>query len=145
MIVQITNKLESQELLKGLMKMVLPDGIIEHFDIESIKEKNESWELTLHEKEDHIPVSLKGKDVVKAGFCNPVELHGFPIKGKAFYIKIYRRRWKEAGGTKCYDNQYDLHEEGMKATREFGAFLKESFGLTATKFSKLRRGLMHRR
>jgi hypothetical protein len=143
LIVQKSDELESEKLLKGLMQMVLPEAIIDHFEIESINETKDAWELVLYEKEDQIPLPLRGKNIVKAGLCNPVELHGFPVKGKAFYIKIYRRRWKEAGGGKCYDNQYDLHEAGMKATREFGAFLKENFRLTATKFSKLRRGLMH--
>ena len=122
--------------------MILPDSIIEYFTVESIKERKDTWELVLHEKEERIPPSLIGKEVVKAGFCNPVELHGFPVKGKALYRKIYRRRWKEAGKSECHDNQYDLHEKGMKATREFGSFLKENFGFTASEFSKLRRGLM---
>ena len=135
--------MESQDIIKGLVKMILPEEFMEYFNIENIIEHKDTWEVILHEKEERIPKKLEGKLVVKDGYCNPIELQSFPIKGKTFYIKLYRRRWKEAGSKESYENTYDLHLEGMKATKEFGAFLKGSFGLTASEFSERRRNLMH--
>jgi hypothetical protein len=132
-----------EQVNKELMRMLLPEDYIKNFNIERIIERKETWEIQLYEKEELIPVQLKCKQVIKLGFCNPIELQGFPVKGKALYIKIYRRRWKDAESLEIFDNPYDFHEEGMKATREFGVFLKEDIGLTADEFSDHRRGLMH--
>ena len=134
-----------KDLIEGLMKMLLPSDFINCFTIEKIIETKETWEILLHEKEDKIPKELIGKKIVKDGFCNPIELQSFPIKGKAFYIKVFRRRWKEAGTQNSFNNTYDLNEEGMKATREFGVFLKEDLGVTPSEFSERRSNFMHRR
>jgi hypothetical protein len=135
--------MEKKEIIDGLIKLILPSDFIENFNIEKIEEHKNNWEIILFEKEELIPKELDGKVAVKDGYCNPIELQSFPIKGKAFYIKLYRRRWKAQGTQNSYENSYDLHLEGMKATKEFGAFLKGSFGLTATEFSERRHNLMH--
>lgn len=137
--------MEEKEIIEGLMRMFLPKEFTDNFIIEKINESKETWEVIMKEKEDKLPEAIKGKQVVKDGFCNPVELQSFPIKGKAFYIKLFRRRWKESGTQNSYSNTYDLHEEGMKATREFGAFLKETLGVTPAEFSNRRVHLMRRR
>ena len=56
---------------------------------------------------------------------NPVEIEDYPLRGKATYLKFFRRRWKEEGTDESFANSYDFHPAGMKATRQFGAFLKE--------------------
>ena len=56
---------------------------------------------------------------------NPIELQTFPTKGKEVFLLLKRRRWKIVGSSQSHFNSYTFHEEGMKATREFGAFLKE--------------------
>jgi hypothetical protein len=68
------------------------------------------------------------------GFCDPVELLHFHIKGKPLYLQLYRRQWKESGSFGDYSNSYDLHPEGVKATREFAAFLKEAGGVTSREY-----------
>ena len=51
---------------------------------------------------------------------------------------LRRRRWKEKGDSQqSYSNTYELHVEGMKTTKEFGAFLKEEFGLQPDEYNKL--------
>lgn len=120
----------------------MPEEIVKNFQFNELKETKDAIELNMVENEGNIPKFLEGKEVVLDGFCNPIELQSFPQKGKTFYIKVIRRRWKEKGSNESYSNDYDLHYEGMKATKEFGDFLKESFGLTATEFSERRKRLM---
>ena len=135
--------MESNDLINGLVKMILPSEFMKNFNIENITEHKDNWEIILQEKEDRIPKELAGKQVVKDGYCIPIEMQSFPIKGKTFYIKLYRCRWKEPGSQESYENNYNIQLEGMKATKEFGAFLKGSIGLTAAEFSERRRNLMH--
>lgn len=136
---------KEQIRIEQILRMVVPDDLVEYFNIKQIKENKEEWIMELEEKEEFVPKELKGKEAVLNGFCNPIEIQSFPVKGKAFYIKIIRRKWKEKGKERGYSNDYDLHYKGMKATKEFGDFLKGSFRLTPTKFSDIRDNIMHRR
>ena len=62
---------------------------------------------------------------LRNGFMNPIELQTFPTKGKEVFLLLKRRHWKIKGSNENYFNTYNFHELGMKATKEFGAFLKE--------------------
>ena len=111
-----------------LIKLLVPEEILSHFEYESFEELSGIIRIHLVEKQDpnHYPKELIGKGKRSLnGFMNPIELQTFPTKGKEVYLYIKRRRWKIQGSNKSYYNQYSFSEEGMKATREFGAFLKE--------------------
>jgi hypothetical protein len=119
------NKDNMKNLLEDLVTSLLPREIYEHFSYVSISEKPHGIEMRLDEYPKLVPSELSGKaGVVLDGFCNPLELLHFSVKGKLLYLKIYRRRWKESGSKTHYSNQYELHPEGVKATHEFAAFLK---------------------
>ena len=106
----------------------MPQEILNSFSIASIEEKDEDLFIYLIEKEDCIPD--KSLDLVQNGYMNPVELNSFPVVGKRCFLRLTRRKWKIRGstGAKSYTNTYDFELEGTKATKLFGAFLKE-FGL----------------
>lgn len=125
-------------LTQSILQLIISEDILKDFQVEQVKELPEHIELILHEKKDRVPEALKEKKAVLDGFCNPFELQSFPLKGKALFIKLYRRRWKEKGTQKHYSNQYDLNDEGVKATRQFGAFLKEDLGQTPSEFQRNR-------
>jgi hypothetical protein len=110
--------------VEELSLAILPSEIGSVFNIEKIIEDAESTTFILYEKEELIPKALAGKEVVLDGFCNQLELLHFPHKGKPLYLRLYRRRWKEKGGTEHISNTYHLHDPGMRVTRDFGAFLK---------------------
>ncbi len=114
-----------EELLKQAMGMLLPSALTNDFDLISITETEAIWKIRIEEKADRTPVVLKDKEYHLDGFCNPIELQSFPAKGKEVYLYVYRRRWRCKEDDKVYSNEYDLHLNGMKATKEFGSFLKE--------------------
>jgi hypothetical protein len=64
-------KPSSEELLRELIKIHVPQAYLAHFDLVEVKDKPDCYELVLHEKEDQVPEVLKGKEVVLDGFCNP--------------------------------------------------------------------------
>jgi hypothetical protein len=110
---------------KQTLEALLPKGWLSFFDVTEMKELAKEWQIKLVEKEHLIPEKLKGKDVVQNGYMNPVEVEDYPLRGKSSYLKFFRRRWKEQGGKEGFANDYDFHPGGMKATKEFGAFLKD--------------------
>lgn len=98
----------------------MPEEWRERFEIKKIIEKKKEWILVLEEKKSCIP---QKQGVILRGFRNPTEVIDFPFHGKLMYIKFYRRRYQIEGG-EVLSNTYDFHPKGMKATKEFGAFLK---------------------
>jgi len=106
----------------------VPQYILEHFEFESYEDLPNIIKVHVVEKNDaeHIPKEIfsEGKAVLD-GYMNVLELQSFPTLGKEVFIYLKRRRWKLRGTTQGYHNTYEFTLEGMKATKEFGAFLKE--------------------
>jgi hypothetical protein len=122
-------------LLHSLVSSLLPSEIHKYFSVVSLTEKAHGIEMRLEEYTESVPPALSGSlSVVLDGFCNPLELLHFSIKGKPLYLKLYRRRWKESGSTTHYSNVYNLHPEGVKATHEFASFLKGEVGCTPDEY-----------
>ena len=122
-------------LLESLVKNLLPESIYQYFAVVSLTEKQHGIEMRLEEYTELVPSEIKDKSsVVLNGFCNPLELLHFSIKGKPLYLRLYRRRWKESGSKVDYSNHYDFHPEGVKATHEFASFLKGEAGCTADEY-----------
>ena len=131
------------EAMHALVKLIAPGVISENFEFKAVEEKSETITLYFEEKPELIPEELQGKEIVQDGFLNSIELQTFPLKDKAVYLSIKRRRWKEKGSQSSYNNSYELHHKGMKTTNEFGAFLKEELGLQPSEYNKLWNGLAH--
>lgn len=107
------------------LQLIAPQEILNSFDLIEVKESTKFFELIFEEKVELIPESLKGQEVVLDGFCNPLSILSFPLKGQPTYLVLKRRRWKSKGGGTHYSNDYYFTHPGIKATKEFAAFLKE--------------------
>lgn len=126
------------ELTNELIKLIAPGVIGENFLVKSIEEKSEMITIYFEEKSELVPKELHGKEVVRDGFMNPVVLQTFPLKDKAVYLSVRRRRWKEKGSQESgFSNNYDLYRQGMKTTKEFGDFLKEKLRSQPAQYNQL--------
>jgi hypothetical protein len=106
--------------------MLVPDYILENFDIYGANEFPTCWVIELREKEGLMPLELKDcLEVVFDGYCNPIETLSHSFVCKPIYLKVFRRRYKRAGENKHYSNTYDLTLKGVKMVPELGLFLKE--------------------
>lgn len=138
-------KQKTLDLDKQVLGLIVPEEILKDFELRRISENSDAITVELRENKGRIPDSLAGLNVVLDGYCNPIELHSFPLKGKASFIKLYRRRWKEPGKRRHYSNSYRFADSGTKATHLFGAFLKGAFGCTPDCLQHTRAGLMYSR
>lgn len=120
--------------VKDLLQLVVPKEILKCFDLVEVKEGKLATELIFEEKKELIPVALTGQVAVLDGFCNPLSLLGFPLKGNPTYIVLIRRRWKPKGGDLQCSNEYSFHPPHVKATTEFAAFLKGVHGHTPDEY-----------
>ncbi len=82
-----------------LFKQFLPEGLLDYFTIESIEElgdvktKKMVFYIHLHEK-NRLDSAFISDDYESKGFYEPKEVQDFPIRGKAVYLLIKRRRWR---------------------------------------------------
>lgn len=119
---------DQSSIQSHLYSLLVPQEILNSFEIASVEEKKEDLFIYLLEKNSCLPTDEL--DLVQNGYMNPVELNSFPVVGKRCYLRLTRRKWKVRGsdGSPSYTNTYDFALEGTKATKLFGSFLKE-FGL----------------
>ena len=113
---------------KDLIKMFVSEDILSHFEFEGYEYIDGVYKIYLIEKDDleRVPKEiLKTGKAVRDGYMNSLELQTYPVNTKEVFLHLKRRRWKVKGTNKGYHNIYKFHREGMKATKSFGAFLKE--------------------
>lgn len=120
----------SEEIGTHALSILIPEEILESFELLTVIENESEILFDLVEKESCIPTELKGKEVVLNGYLNTTTLQSFPLKGKHCYIHLRRRRWKQktssSADNKSYHNEYDYTASGTMATKAFGAFLKRN-------------------
>lgn len=51
-------------------------------------------------------------------------MQDFPVRGKAVYLRIKRRRWEDPETGQTYSRDWNLVASGTRITAEFGAFFK---------------------
>ncbi len=110
--------MESRELAK----LLLPEEIVDYFDIVKAKEdkKEERLDIYLDEKYIEPEVGCESK-----GFREAQVIRDFPIRGNAVYLHVRRRKWQLPDGS-IFSKTYDLTHLGTRITKEFAAFLKEA-------------------
>lgn len=115
----------------GFISYFLPGGLLEHFDITSVIElgdistKKMIFEICLDEK-NLLPLEFNSKDYESKGFLPESRIQDFPIRGKAVYLIIRRRRWRNKETRKEISNNYSHIAEGSRLTQELSDFLKDT-------------------
>lgn len=119
---------QQKDKLLSPYHLLVPSEVLKFFEVTGVKEAEENITIILTEKLDNTPVHSTAKQLVLNGYMNPLDLLHYPIQGKSCYLRLIRRRWKEQGadGRQSHFNTYDFAAEGTKATKTFGAFLKEN-------------------
>jgi hypothetical protein len=116
-------------MLINFVKALLPDGLLDHFTIDDFKELKESdsdetyYELHLSEKNELLS-GYSVSDYQSKGFYKPKTIQDFPIRGKALYLVIKRRRWRHKQTKEQIKSDYSFIAKGVKLTAELSDFLK---------------------
>ena len=116
------------DYLNILAGIVLPAQILEYFSIVGIKQNSTEIHISLDEKMN----AELSKDVhfESKGFMEAVSVTDFPIRDHKVILKIRRRRWTDTRTGKSFSIPIDLDivAKGTRYSKEFGAFLKETYG-----------------
>lgn len=115
------------DMMTMLAKCVLPEEIVDNFDIVSIDNRNEYIDIYLDEKEIR-PEGHKEGGVRPNGFTETAEFNDFPARGKKVMLHIRRRRWLTVPEGKSMTRPIKIAADGTRITKGFADFLKEPDG-----------------
>jgi len=113
----------------SLISHVLPEELIKYFDIKEvlvlcdIKTKKEILSVDLEEK-NSLPFGYDASSYHSKGFISIKTIQDFPLRGKAVYLNIRRRRWRHKETLEEIKSDYSFIAQGAKLTQELADFLK---------------------
>lgn len=107
-----------------VLRTVFPEIITDNFDFVDYHECEARLDYWLEEREYMSQEDYRKGTVRSHGFTEETVIQDFPIRGKAVYLHVKRRRWidKSDGSTFVYN--YELTAYGSKLSPEFVSFLK---------------------
>ena len=117
-----------KDMLQLLAQAVLPKEILNYFEVVSVESTETEMYIGLDETKNE---ELTNNDYIESkGFMESVNVTDFPIRDHKVILKIRRRRWLDTrtGGSFSLPIELDIVAKGTRYSKEFGAFLKETYG-----------------
>lgn len=107
-----------------LARYLLPEYLLEYFDIVSHKSTSDKTHFYLEEK-NVLPQEYNSEIGHSKGFLSEITVEDFPLRGKPVLLHIKRRRWTLINTGKIIKRDWNLVAKGTRITNEFASFLKE--------------------
>ena len=110
-----------------MLSLFLPSGLLDYFDLVN-HVSQETCSILFLEEKPSIPQEYSHLHLHSKGFFPEIEVQDFPIRGKAVYLRVKRRRWEDPETGQTYSRDWNLVASGTRITAEFGVFLKALLG-----------------
>ena len=123
----------TQEQMLSILELILPKEILEHFVVINIEIQSKEVHLYLDERNE-IPVEYKHEKLISKGFHPVAVIQDFPLRNKALYLHVRRRKWEIESTGKIVSKTWNLMAEGTRYSNEFATFLKGLLGYLPDKF-----------
>lgn len=104
-------------------ELLLPDGVLDYFEIVEVIKDEQSTCIYLQEK-NVIPEEYSGRHLESKGFYEDSKVQDFPLRGKPVYLIVRRRRWMDKDTGDIVIRHWELVAKGTRMTQEFATFLK---------------------
>ena len=115
---------------KEIISYFLPQGLLEYFIITNVYELEDiaTKKFTLYidlEEINNVPIGYDSSLYESKGLNPATIIQDFPVRGKAVYLSIKRRRWRlKENKNIVIQNDFSIIAEGSKITKELSDFLK---------------------
>ena len=93
----------------------------------SVELKKEYWLIDFEEKNE-LPGGYSATDYESKGFLEGKLIQDFPLRGRAVYLRIRKRRWRHKETDAIIKRDFSFIADGSKFTRELSDFLKDGSG-----------------
>lgn len=116
-----------QNQYRALVEAFLPSDLFQYFEITNVLITEKKIQVNLDEL-NNPPGSYKNVKLISKGFHAPVIVQDFPIRERAVFLHVRRRKWKEERTGKIISNNWDTVAKGTRFTKGFASFLKDVLG-----------------
>lgn len=119
--------MEQNRHYQELVRLLLPVEIFEYFEITELNAIGDTLHVYLDEQ-DKKPSIYSGQKLTSKGFHPEAVIQDFPLREKAVFLHIRRRRWLIEDTGKVVSRDWDSVAKGTRYTKSFADFLKAVFG-----------------
>lgn len=116
-----------------LFHQLFPSELMEYFLISdfqtlcSLETKTEYWLIDFEEKNE-LPNGYPTVEYESKGFMESKLIQDFPIRGRAVFFRIKKRRWRHKQTGAIIKRDFSFIADGSKFTQELSDFLKDAGG-----------------
>lgn len=118
---------EQESQYRELIRLLLPEELFDYFTVISIKVEDKAVHVYLDEI-DNKPEAYLNEKLTSKGFHAEVVIQDFPIRKKAVFLHVRRRKWLVEATGELVSKSWNLTAEGTRYTKSFADFLKGLFG-----------------
>lgn len=109
-----------------LLRAILPDVLIDNFDVANFEKSEVRFDIWLDEKKVQLREDKLTNTIIAYGFGDYHTIQDFPIRGRATYLHVRKRKWLDKGSGEIFSYDWDLSEfDSTRLNAEFVSFLKE--------------------
>ena len=118
---------------KNVLSLLLPEGILEWFEVTEIEEKSNDkakgdMEKHLYPKVLHVYLDERlteeasEKGLKPNGYTEATTVNDYPVRNRKLMLHVRRRRYLDREGKNVLLNRYKASEDGTRMTVEYGIF-----------------------
>ena len=109
-----------------LLRAILPDVLIDNFDIVNFDKSADRFDIYLDEKKVQLKEDKQPNSRREALGGEYRTIQDYPIRGRATYLHVRKRKWLDKSSNEIFSYDWDLSEfDGTRLNSEFVSFLKE--------------------
>ena len=117
----------------NVLSLLLPEGILEWFEVTRIEEKandkaKDDLEKHLYPKVLHVYLDeilteeASEKGLRPNGYTEVTTVNDYPVRNRKLMLHVRRRRYQDRTGKNVLLNRYKASEDGTRMTAEYGIF-----------------------
>ena len=109
----------------NILRDILPDILIDNFDIVKHEKTSSRFDIWLHEKKVKLEEDEDNPNIISHGYTDYRTIQDFPIRGRACYLHVCKRKWLDNSTGEIFSYEWDLSDyDKTRLNAEFVDFLK---------------------
>ena len=85
-----------------LLRAILPDVLIDNFDIVNFDKSADRFDIYLDEKKVQLKEDKTNPDIISYGFGEYRTIQDYPIRGRATYLHVRKRKWLDKSSNEIF-------------------------------------------
>ena len=109
----------------NILRDILPDILIDNFDIVKHEKTSSRFDIWLNEKKVKLEEDEDNPNIISHGYTDYRTIQDFPIRGRACYLHVCKRKWLDNSTGEIFSYEWDLSDyDKTRLNAEFVDFLK---------------------